>query len=190
MRRAIAVAVALLPCAVGPAAAQRLPARYGAPISWEGPRADVRALVAARAVAPATPVLAARDSGLTAVVFVSEVIGGSVGAVLGFYGGARVGGGSCDFLGSCGGEDPGLGRAILGAFVGSWLGTALGSHVGGGIAGGPTGTFGARLVAAAGGTLAAIGAAAFVDLDLDRPLTWIPLPVVAAAVTSLVVRRR
>jgi hypothetical protein len=191
----LAVAFSTLPT---PAVAQRLPERFGPP-QVPGRLVTIprgrEARAGAAALRPAlrdavAPAASRGDSGLTAGVFVSEVVAGAAGAVLGFYGGARLGGRSCDFVGSCGGEDPGLGRAILGALAGSWLGTALGSHVGGGIAGGPTGSLGARLLAAAGGTLAAIGAAMLVHTDLDRPATWIPLPVVAAAVTSLAVPRR
>jgi hypothetical protein len=195
---AAAVLVAALAMPATPGAAQRLPLGIGPTRDSLGltagtpPRASLRPPAAPfhrRAAAPLVA-LAARDSGLTAGVFFGEVVGGALGSVAGFYGGARAGGRSCDYLGSCSGEDPGLGRAILGALVGSWLGLAVGSHVGGGLAGGPTGSFGNRLGAAAGGILAAVGVAAFTTADSDRPLTWISIPVIAAAVTALAVPRR
>jgi len=170
--------------------AQRVPAGVAAPAPWRGSRAAAVVLRPAWAGVVAAPAPARGDSGLTAGLFVSEVVAGSVGAALGFYAGAAAGGRSCDVVGSCGGEDPGLGRAVIGAFAGFWLGTAVGSRLGGGLAGGPTGTWGARLGAAAGGVLAAIGVAALVHTDLDRPATYVALPVVAAVVTALAVPRR
>jgi hypothetical protein len=175
-----------LPVGIGPTR-DSLGVTVGAPAraSLRPPGAALRRRAPVSAVAPA-----ARDSGLTAGVFLAEVVGGAVGSVAGFYGGARAGGRSCDFLGGCGGEDPGLGRAILGALVGSWLGLAVGSHVGGGLAGGPTGSWGNRLGAAAGGILSSMAYTSLVHTDLDRPFTWIPVPLVAAAVTALAVPRR
>jgi hypothetical protein len=193
-----AVLMAALALPATPGTAQRLPdglaptrdslgvtAEAPARVSLRPPAAPLRWRIAVPASASA-----ARDSaGLTAGVFVAEVVGGSLGSVLGFYGGARAGGRSCDFLGGCGGEDPGLGRAILGALVGSWLGLAVGSHVAGGLAGGPAGSWGNRLGSAAGGILAAMAYGSLVHTDIDRPITWVPLPIVAAAVTALAVPR-
>jgi hypothetical protein len=183
----LATALATLPAA---GVAQRAPDRFAASVSWREPGAGAAALLPPRLPDPAAPAPSRRDSGLTAGLFISEAVTGSVGAALGFYFGAAAGGRSCDVVGSCGGEDPGLGRAVIGALAGFWLGTAVGSHVGGGLAGGPTGSWGARLGAAAGGVLAAIGVAALVHPDLDRPATYVALPVVAAAVTALLVPRR
>ncbi len=187
---AAAWALAGLVLAASAGNAQRLPARFGAAVASPAdvPR-TAPSLPTPGPVAPG-PSLQRADARLTAGLFASEVVAGSVGFAAGFYGGAVAGGRSCSVIGDCTGEDPGLGRAIVGALVGSWLGTALGSHVGGGIAGGPTGSFGARLGAAAGGLLVAIGVSFFVHPDLDRPASYIALPLVAAAVTSLAVRRR
>ncbi len=197
-RRVVLLAAGLALWAA-PSCAQRVPDRFGPALARTalavGPGADGRgaSLVgppsgATRGRAQGAAAPSARGAG--AGVYASEVVAGSVGAALGFYAGAAAGGRSCDVVGGCGGEDPGLGRAIVSALAGAWLGTAVCSRVGGGLAGGPVGTWGARFGAAAGGVLVALGAAAVLQSDFDRPATWIPVPVVAAAVTALVVRRR
>jgi len=198
VRRTLVAALAasgLVLCAA-PAPAQRLPKRLGPPAEWQVPAAAGAAAPRPPAApspraSAATRLSAARPgSGLTAGLFLAEVVTGAAGFAGGFYGGAVLGGRSCGAVGDCGGEDPGLGRAVVGALVGSWVGTAVLSHAGGDLAGGPTGSWGDRFAASAGGVLVALGVAAFSHPALDRPATLVGLPLIAAAVTALAVRRR
>lgn len=133
--------------AAGPAAAQRLPERFGLPaaVRWTpaGPRA---ALV--------------QDTLRQRRVSGAEVALGIAGSAAGMWGGAFAGLLVYDAHSSCSPfcDDAGLGAGVIGLTVGSIVGTAVGTRLGAKLAHRRPGSFGRRLVAGGAGLLAGLAA--------------------------------
>ncbi|MGD0484418.1 MAG: hypothetical protein ABSB58_07165, partial [Gemmatimonadales bacterium] len=116
-----------------PADAQRVPERFGDRAALRSGAATVRPAGAPVRPAPGTD--SRRSRGIA-----GELLLGTVGSAVGFWGGAALGVLYYDnFESPCGCEDPAQGQAIVGALAGSIVGTALGTHFGARADGGPGG---------------------------------------------------
>jgi hypothetical protein len=172
---ALAAGVALA-LAAGPAAAQRLPERFGQAAAEHGSPVRVAESWRSTAGPPRRGLLA-------------QVVVGTAGSVVGMIGGAYLGRGVCEVTSPCDGEDPGMEHAFVGIIAGSVVGTAAGTALGASLVRVPAGSFGRRLLGATLGLLA--GAAAFQVLggDADYVLPLATFTVTQALVTALWAQR-
>ena len=132
--------------AAGPAAAQRLPERFGLPaaVRWTpaGPRAALVQDTVRRSASGA------------------EIALGIAGSAAGMWGGAFAGLLVYDAQSGCNPDcdDAGLGAGVIGLVAGSIVGTAVGTRLGAKLAHRRPGSFGRRLVAGGAGLLAGLAA--------------------------------
>jgi hypothetical protein len=144
--------------AAGPAAAQRLPERFGLPaaVRWTpaGPRAALVQDTVRRGVSGAEIALGIAGSA-------AGMWGGAL-AGLAVFGGGRACSSGCS-IGASGGcayscGDAAFGGGVIGLVAGSIVGTAVGTRLGAKLAHRRVGGFGRRLVAGGAGLLAGLAA--------------------------------